>query len=590
MSDIKSRARALAVLGVGGLLAAALAGAGPTATAAPPARTPLVAPAAGGEQAADVEVLAALTSGRSAVVPAPGAATVTPVLRDSRPNPGVVPLPRLGPERVPDPAGLARGKAEAAAYAAAQVPQLDRPGAVAAAPVAVRSWNGLSNPDSQPSDSTSAVSPSALLEMVNSRFAVYSRTSSTPLQSGSLLDLTGCASASCVDSVFDPQVFWDGQTKRFYYAADSVVDDGVNPVQNFLQFGFSRTATPGSNINTDWCRYNVGYGSEFPDYPKLGDSSAFALIGVNVFSAAGPFRGSDVVGISKPAASTTCPAASTFAFGIGQNLKMQGGSASAFTPVPADQTDPDATGWAVARPVSVPSAGATALGLFKITKAVSGAPVFQTTGTNVTVPAFKIPADVPQPGSADKLDSSDTRPTQAVSAVDPLHGGKVGLWTSHTVLGGAGAQVRWYEIDPAAHGLLQSGTVTSSSQYVFNGAVSPDRVVNGSTRKFGGNMLITYDQGSAASRVAVMVAGKRGAGALSAPAQLKLSSAIDRGFGTGCSSSGHVCRWGDYAAATPDPAASTTGASGAVWVTSMYVRPLDPNGANWGSWNAAYRP
>ena len=571
------RRTSLAVLGAGSLLVAALAAAGPTATAAPPG------PAFAGEGAADVAVLAALDGGRSTGA---AAAPVVPTLANSRPTPGwsrsrgwagsTCPTPRAwrGPRPRPRPTPPRRCRAPTAR------------GAVGAAPVAVRSWNGLSNPDSQPSDSTSAVSPNALLEMVNSKFAIYSRTSSTPLQQGSLLDLTGCASTSCVDDVFDPQVVWDAQTKRFYYAADAVVDDGVNPVTNFLAYGFSRTAQPGSDLTHDWCRYNVGYGAEFPDYPKLGDSSAFALIGVNVFTG-NRFRGSDLVGISKPAASTTCPDASTFGFGIGRDLKMPGGTAAAFTPVPANQTDADATGWAVARPVAVPSAGATALAVFKVTKGSTGAPVVQTTGTAVTVPAYRVPADVPQPGTTDRLDSSDTRPTQAVSAVDPLHAGKVGLWTQHTVLGGLGAVVRWYEIDPAAHALLQSGTVSSTSQYVFNGAVSPDRVVRGTTKAFGGNMLISFDQGSASSRVAVMVAGKRGTAALSAPVQLKLSTAVDRGFGTGC---GGVCRWGDYAAATPDPGASLTGSSGAVWITSMYVKPLNPAGANWGSWNAAYRP
>ena len=52
-----------------------------------------------------------------------------------------------------------------------------------------------------------------------------------------------------------------------------------------LAFGFSTTANP--TTAADWCRYNLGYGADFPDYPKLGDTKDFALIGANVYGSAG---------------------------------------------------------------------------------------------------------------------------------------------------------------------------------------------------------------------------------------------------------------------------------------------------------------
>src|SRR5262249_61134436 len=100
--------------------------------------------------------------------------------------------------------------------------------------------------------------------------------------------------------------------------------------------------------------------------------------------------------------------------------------------------------------------------------------------------ADTVPAAAPQPGPAFKLDTLDARPTQAVSAVDPKHGSVTALWTQHTVFGGAGAQVRWYEINPATHSLIQKGTISSPSLFTFNGAISPDRRINGASKKFGG--------------------------------------------------------------------------------------------------------
>jgi hypothetical protein len=58
-----------------------------------------------------------------------------------------------------------------------------------------------------------------------------------------------------------------------------------------------------------------------------------------------------------------------------------------------------------------------------------------------------------------------------------------------------------------------------------------------------------------------------------------------------CTASGSRCRWGDYAGATPDPSAPTTGATGIVWVTNQWNRTSsDTTTSNWLSWNAAVTP
>lgn len=520
----------------------------------------------------------------SAAQGTPGVIRPVPALSASiSPDRPVPMLPRLHPELSDDPQGLARAKAAAARYAASRGSAGTEQPSAAAAPVATRSWLGIRQTQSQPSDSTGAIGTTRYIEMINTNFAIYNRTSNTPISTGTLLGLAGCATTTCADNVFDPQVLWDGQTSRFYYVMDNILVSGSD---NRLNFGFSKTASP--NSAADWCKYNLGYGSTFPDYPKLGDTSNFAVIGVNDY-VGNPltYAGSDIVAISKPATGSTCPSASTFLVGSASDIRVQGGAARAFTPVPATQTDASSTGYAIARPAGFTSSGGTFLTQFKITRnATTGAPVITRVGTNVPVPAYKVPANVPQPGSPSLLDSSDTRPTQAVSAINP-NLGKLGLWTQHTVLGGAGAEVRWYEINPAAHSLLASGKVTSATLYRFNGAVSPDRKVNGATKAFGGNMVLSFNEGNGSTRVGIYVVSKRGAAAQSTPVLVKLSTGIDGGFGSGC---GSECRWGDYAAATPDPAAPTTNPSGAVWGTSMWNGPANPTGANWQTWNFAYRP
>ncbi|MGI8867450.1 MAG: hypothetical protein ACR2F6_00995, partial [Mycobacteriales bacterium] len=377
---------------------------------------------------------------------------------------------------------------------------------------------------------------------------------------------------------FDPQIMWDPGTLRFYYAADDVIESN----HNYLSFGWSTNTTPNG---TSWCRYNLAFGASFPDYPKLGDTQNFQLIGTNIFKA-NSFAGSDVSWISKPGSGTTCPSAATLKAGTVAGLKNSNGT-QAFTPVPANQTDTSSTGWIVARPAALPSTGATSLSVFTVTRnSTTGAAVIPLTGASVTVPAYKVPAAAPQLGTTRKLDTSDTRNTQAVSAIDPAHGTSVGLWTQHTVFGGAGAEVRWYEINPATHTLFQRGTVTSPSLFTFNGAISPDRAVNFPSKQFGSNMVLDTNTSSATTRSTLRLVSKLGAAAQSAPVTIASSTGPDIGFD--CASG--ICRWGDYAAATPDPS-PPSGTTGRVWGTSMLsYSSTDTSSANWETWNFAAKP
>ena len=134
--------------------------------------------------------------------------------------------------------------------------------------------------------------------------------------------------------------------------------------------------------------------------------------------------------------------------------------------------------------MSVNSNPSTKLTLFKVTRnAATGNARITNPGTQVTVPSYSVPASVPQQGTANTLDSLDRRLTQGVSAIDPGHANKVGIWTQHAVSGGAGSEERWYEIDPVAQSLLQSGKVTSGSLYYFDGAIAPNRAVKGRTSR-----------------------------------------------------------------------------------------------------------
>lgn len=474
---------------------------------------------------------------------------------------------------VPDPSAYDRAKVRAAD----RVARSTQPAAAASlAPSQRSNVAGVRDANSSPSDSTGAIGTTRYVELVNSKYGIYDRASKL-LSTGSLSSLVG---ASQFDHIFDPQVIWDPGTDRFYYATDQITSAG----ENLLAIGFSKGATP--NGPADFCQYSLSYGfTDFPDFPKLGDTQDFWAIGVNVFSP-DAFTGSDILAITKPAAGSTCPDPATFAFTLKSDITNADGTA-AFTPVPANQTDPSGVGWVVARPQSLP---ASSLTVFDITRDATTGRAVISDGSDVPVPVFDLPTNAPQKGTTALLDTGDARNTQAVSAVDPGHSGKVGLWTQHTTAGGAGAEVRWYEIDPVAKALLQRGKATNRSLFSFNGAISPDRKVLGTTRRFGANMVMNFNTSSSTTAPAIKVVSKVGTGAQSRPTTVATASGPNVDFA--CPGSGDTCRWGDYAAATPDPKASARASRGVVYGTSQYNRDGRPNPgvANWLTRNFAFTP
>jgi hypothetical protein len=210
----------------------------------------------------------------------------------------------------------------------------------------------------------------------------------------------------------------------------------------------------------------------------------------------------------------------------------------------------------------------------------NGIPIPSISGpTNIPVSEYAIPSNAPQNGSSYLLDTLDGRFEAAVAAVDPARGGNVAVWTAHAVFGGAGTEERWYEIDPVAGSLLQSGSVSSPSLFVWNGAISPDRANNGATAAFGDSMAMSMSTSSATTYPALQFVSKRGTNSQSALMNLVQANAASVDFS--CSSTS-PCRWGDYSGASPDPAAS--GSVGKVWLANQYNVAGGTTSAAWRTW------
>jgi hypothetical protein len=486
------------------------------------------------------------------------------------------------------PRAYARAKAAAEAAATHRKPRPSPSPTPVSYPNVSPSFQGTYQSGLTPPDTTGAIGRDRYIELVNTAFAIYGRTGSL-ISSGSLASLTGITGYA----LSDPQVIFDVKTQRFYYVA--IYFDPFFLSDNGIAIGYSTTAQPTGSAS--FCQYYLSYGADLPDYPKLGDSGDFLLTGYNLFTFfASQYVGSEVMWLSKPPAGSTCAAGSDFSLGFFGPLHNASGTLTA-TPVPADLVDDaNGTGYVVGNadltdPASAPGGVADFLTLFQVDTAgtdANGHPVAGISGPQtVAVDPHSIPANAPEMGSTSVLDTLDGRLEHAVAAVDPSRGsgGQIAVWTAHAVFGGAGAEERWYEIDPSTAALFQHGVVSSPSLFVWNGAISPDRANNGTSAAFGGSMAMSVSTSSSTTYPAIQVVWKSGSNAQTG-LNLLLQSP-----GPNVDSSCSPCRWGDYSGATADPAADQLGAAGRVWLSNQWnVASSSSSGTDWRTWIFSVQP
>jgi hypothetical protein len=414
---------------------------------------------------------------------------------------------------------------------------------------------GLNDLTVAPPDSTGAIGPSNYIEMVNQSIGVYDRS----LNQVSTTDNGSFMGTGAGTSVSDPQIQWDGRGGRWLYAGL-----GVATGNNLLLFGWSKTSDP-SDLANGWCRFGIFRANLLDDYPKLGHDDNFISIGVNVYDDSQGFKfiTANVFAIPMPAlGDTSCVSGSATYFANAASVLHDADGSVAFTPVPANTADASAAGYIVAAHSPVDGVGSSAPKIMVWHLAsVGGSPALVADGDVDVGGSFDVPAPVPQPGTSYTLDTLDARLTQAVAVNDPAAGAK-GIWTQHTVAGTGGRSiVRWYELLGGAQPTLrQQGNVSSQTDFVFNGAVSPSIG--------GGSAAVFYNRASASTlpiigaltRSASTPLGSLDAGEL----VVAQSSAADLDFTCGYSSPTAPCRWGDYAGASPDPANA-----GVIWGSSQ---------------------
>ena len=515
-------------------------------------------------------------------VPASGTAQVIPVpAKHATARKQSPAAPANQPLRTLDPVKLQKAKTAANDRAAAAQLGLSPVASPAGQPYGV--YSGVNRPGlsasgcCSPSDSTGAVGPTNYVQMVNS--AIEQLPVHVLAGNASALDLGTFGAFNATDCTYDPQIAWDEQGGRWLYSfLDQVSSTGsgcASISSNYLAFGWSKTSDASDLVN-GWCGFLLITGSDLFDYPKLGHDNNFISVGANVYanSGGGAFTTSVIVAIPKPArADTSCtvPPPPTY-FGSPATPLRNADNTVAFTPVPADTADSSPLGYVVAS--HFPGTGtATRLMVWHLSSN-AGTPVLTADG-DVTVAGYAVPPAIPQPATGTTscstagncLDSNDGRLTQAVAHFDP-DAGKETIWTQHAIADAAVGTLsveRWYELIPGQNTLRQSGNVSDTTLHIFNGAISPSSAGNEAV------MYYNAGNGSAGGFASFRAKSRNSStplGTVTNETILASDAINDNDLSCGVNRRPVdltlPCRWGDYAAARPDPLDAN-----AVWGTSM---------------------
>ena len=483
---------------------------------------------------------------------------VSPPLRDIPPAPRkagvqraypVKPLPRPWPEDLPVQQNID------GALQSSAIPSPDAPG------VSVQ-FNGIGSNNgytvnSAPPDTNGDVSSQYYVQIVNTDFAVFNKTTGAyvlgPLPNNTIWSGFGGGCQSNNDG--DPTITYDQVANRWVLTQFSV---STTP---FLEcIAVSQTGDPTGS----WFRYSYSF-TNFPDYPKVGlmvDASnpggGAYYITYNMFNG-NTFAGGQVCAYNRSAMLTGAAATAAPCFNVGTSF---GGLLAA--DLDGSTLAPSGSSEFV---VTMGNDNAS-LVYWTVVPSFSGSGSMTHTGpTTLPVASFTPACNggtcVPQSGVTQQLDSLADRLMNRLQYRN--FAGTIKMVVSHAVstsgtTGPAGS--RWYQLNVSGSSLsvAQQGTFSPNTTYRWMPSIAMDQSAD---------IAMGYSTSSSSLHPGVAFTGR-----IPTDAANTMQSETVAFTGAGSQTGSSLSRWGDYSNMSVDPADDCT-----FWFTTEYI---PSNGAfNW---------
>ena len=402
--------------------------------------------------------------------------------------------------------------------------------------------------NSIPPDTMGAVGPNHIVQMINGRFDVYSKTTGAQIFTRTLDGFWTTFVGLPGGGIFDPRIIFDPASGRWFAAS---IDGGAG---NNIYLARSDTSNPtGDWDGVRFAADTVGV-AEFHDYDTLAVDADGVYICTNDF---GSFGNDSCYSIPKSDLLQAAPSIARL---------------TRFEATPPGM--PEGTGSVQPALDFGPSDGRAALlgvsfGGRLIRSNIfgaGGAGASLGTVTNVAGAPFTSPA--PPARQPDPFFRTIENVSPRIVANVFEQGNR--LWAVHAVAGSFGnSAVRWYEINEVTNSVIQTGLIQKSNEDYHE----PSIAVNDF-----GNVVIGYTcSGPSLAPSACVSVGQTVGGTTTFESPLVLRPGAGYYFVTG---SGTRNRWGDYSATVIDPVDPCT-----FWTFQEFVAvsgAISPFGGTWG--------
>lgn len=431
-------------------------------------------------------------------------------------------------------------RARAVGIAEPGVPLAKAP--AAKAPTQLVSFTGIRATGLIPPDCTLAAGPNQVLASVNTRVALYNKSTGAQVLAKSLDSWFSNVISGA--QIFDPKALYDQHSGRWVLVALAI---GPGVKDSFFLLSVSKTSDPTAgwfNYKMDATKDGNVQTNNWADFPGVGVDNQAIYLTANMFEFEGEFQYSKIRIIPKAKAYANQP----FTFKDIPRLKDSNGQMS-FTVQPCHTFGAPDIQYFVNSLFPFTAAPAKALTLWSLKNPLTNPTL---TGKKITVSPFTFPPFAAQKGNNEPLDSGDVRVLNAV-----YRGGSVwcALTTAHNFGPGNVAAIQWFQINATSGTLTQQGVYGAGNSHCFYPAVMPDS---------NGNMIMVFSRCSPTEFASIRQTGRKSTdplGSLQGSALFKAGTAnyvaID---------SNGLNRWGDYAGIGADPSDPLR-----VWFYSLYA-------------------